>query len=423
MNQDRMSSMPGDEFDARLARYLEWESRQLHPIPRREELAMGSTTIGTPARRASGFVIRSLVGALLVALAIIGLIVGIGALLRGPAPEPLTWTPDRYAQDWPAPVRDEPAGGAAVLQMGFGEDTRWDESEAAWEPYEYVDVVGDVGTDKPWLDIDTVSLGYGSFALGLSLAGEMPGSVPSPEETWVAYGVVFDTNGDGLPDERFGIDNMPNGEHRAWYTDLTSGDTAWSAGAPYGHVGQPGTARIVLDTWYPGEESTGADAAFRYWPARGEAARFYMWASVIEHGAVVGTDYAPDVGWLVPGTQPELTLVGPTWYTEANLVGDGSLTMVQTLRFTNDGQIKIDAGCTRGSANVTVEQGTLRMGDLALSDVPCRTGDAKRASAELIARLSVDSIDFAIVGSTLELRLDSVVLRFTATYSGPPPPS
>ena len=26
---------------------------------------------------------------------------------------------------------------------------------------------------------------------------------------------------------------------------------------------------------------------------------FYVWASVIEDGRVVATDYAPDVGWLV----------------------------------------------------------------------------------------------------------------------------
>ena len=26
---------------------------------------------------------------------------------------------------------------------------------------------------------------------------------------------------------------------------------------------------------------------------------FYVWASVIENGRVVATDYAPDVGWLL----------------------------------------------------------------------------------------------------------------------------
>ena len=27
---------------------------------------------------------------------------------------------------------------------------------------------------------------------------------------------------------------------------------------------------------------------------------FYVWASVIKDGRVVATDYAPDVGWLLP---------------------------------------------------------------------------------------------------------------------------
>jgi hypothetical protein len=30
--------------------------------------------------------------------------------------------------------------------------------------------------------------------------------------------------------------------------------------------------------------------------------RFYAWASVIEGGRVVATDYAPDVGWLETNT-------------------------------------------------------------------------------------------------------------------------
>jgi hypothetical protein len=35
--------------------------------------------------------------------------------------------------------------------------------------------------------------------------------------------------------------------------------------------------------------------------------RFYAWASVIEDGRVVATDYAPDVGWLEPTVWPEST--------------------------------------------------------------------------------------------------------------------
>ena len=30
----------------------------------------------------------------------------------------------------------------------------------------------------------------------------------------------------------------------------------------------------------------------------GDQFRFYVWASVIEDGQIVATDYAPDVGWI-----------------------------------------------------------------------------------------------------------------------------
>ena len=33
--------------------------------------------------------------------------------------------------------------------------------------------------------------------------------VVDPTEQWIAYGVVIDEDGDGVPDWRYGIDNMP----------------------------------------------------------------------------------------------------------------------------------------------------------------------------------------------------------------------
>ena len=64
-----------------------------------------------------------------------------------------------------------------------------------------------------------------------------------PTELWVAYGVVLDDDRDGVPDWRYGIDNLPDptGEevanggapHRAWRTDLHTGRTERLVGQGY----------------------------------------------------------------------------------------------------------------------------------------------------------------------------------------------
>ena len=135
---------------------------------------------------------------------------------------------------------------------------------------------------------------------------------------WIAYGLVLDMDADGAADVRIGIDNMPTGEHRAWRTDLTTGVTLSKAGPPYGAVGGDrggnGGERVGLDTYFPGEPDVGRDARFWYSLQEGERAfRFYMWASLIEDGRVVATDYAPDSDWLEVGDQPGLPLVGTAW--------------------------------------------------------------------------------------------------------------
>ena len=128
-----------------------------------------------------------------------------------------------------------------------------------------------------------------------------------PTEQWIAYGAVFDVDSDGVPDWRYGVDNMPvdaTGErpHRVWVTDLHSGRTEAAAGPPYGPV--------VGDSFYP----AGGDFGVRigiFGPGRpgqlpksddqlATDVRFYAWASVIEDGRVAATDYAPDAGWLDP---------------------------------------------------------------------------------------------------------------------------
>jgi hypothetical protein len=204
----------------------------------------------------------------------------------------LTWTHASLAEDWPAPVRSEPVGGAIVRpQTGpHGSAT-------------YPDPGGDTGsTAYPWVDIQGL---FGTYTLVIvDLASNLPPLLP-PTEQWIAYGVVVDDDRDGIPDRRFGIDNIPTTapgarEHRTWITDLHTGLTVAAVGPPYGKVGD-----IYWDTFFPGERAgIGARLGFGGDIAgggtRGLRSPFYAWASVIVGGRVVATDYAPDEGWLDP---------------------------------------------------------------------------------------------------------------------------
>lgn len=133
-----------------------------------------------------------------------------------------------------------------------------------------------------------------------------------PTEQWIAYGVVVDDDGDGVPDRRFGMDNIPfvaAGEdqgRRQWMTDLHTGRTVVAAAASSDSLG--GT---FFSTYYPPGYRTDADFYFGGGVTGGGTIgstleRFYVWASVIQDGRVVATDYVPDVGWLAPSSTPHV---------------------------------------------------------------------------------------------------------------------
>ena len=143
----------------------------------------------------------------------------------------------------------------------------------------------------------------------LKLVSKPPPAV-DPTEQWIAYGVVTDEDGDGVPDWRYGIDNMPadaaekGPPRRGWRTNLHTGKT--EAGPE--HAGWNGGG---FKSGLPSESAGfGPDASFRFGGAiettQGSQGwgfeldmPFYTWASVIVNGRVVATDYAPDSGWLV----------------------------------------------------------------------------------------------------------------------------
>ena len=133
--------------------------------------------------------------------------------------------------------------------------------------------------------------------VAINLAADFPIDRPDPADQWIAYGLVLDTDADGVPDVRFGIDNIPfdlvGQAHRAWRTDLHTGLTTAAVGPPYGHLGD-----TYFYTFYPGERSLSLARFGLVLRPDEERFRFYAWASMIEDGRVVSTDYAPDHEWL-----------------------------------------------------------------------------------------------------------------------------
>ena len=238
---------------------------------------------------------RYLLAAALLIVLVLSLAAGIGAWLASrpsqfilPAPDPkLTWSQVSLEGDWPAAVRFETSGGAVLpieIDGEFADPSR--------------DVVP---MSVPWLDIETVrrsNLGPGrGTVVSVILAADVPTDRPEPRVQWIAYGLVLDTNADGVPDVRLGVDNVPfdlvGRAHRAWRTDLHTGLTTAAVGPPYGGLGD-----VSFDTFYPGERSLSLASFGLILLPEEERFRFYTWASLIEDGRVVGTDYAPDHGWL-----------------------------------------------------------------------------------------------------------------------------
>jgi hypothetical protein len=224
-----------------------------------------------------------------------------------PTSTPLLWTQLSLDEDWPAPVRAELDGAATVVPILLktvveGTNCPGDCSYTTTGGH-YVDPTGDTGSAVlPWADIKELTF-CGSACLSIKLVSDPPPAV-DPTKQWIAYGIVADTDGDGVPDWRYGTDNIrvavdypgvPAADawrHRVWRTDLHTGrtetapnDLVW---LPSGTMFYGGPERLH----FGGDTTRGLVGSL--------PERFYAWASVIQDGRVVATDYAPDVGWLLP---------------------------------------------------------------------------------------------------------------------------
>jgi hypothetical protein len=138
---------------------------------------------------------------------------------------------------------------------------------------------------------------------------------------------------------------------------------------------------------------------------------------MIEDGVLVGTDYAPDAGWLVTPDDPGLPLVGTTWSIERE-IPSRSLTVVMWLIIGPDGRLALEL-CQRGDAAVEVTPDTMRVTDIALAGDPC-SPEVSEMEAEILAVLAADRLSYTLGGGVLRLTDGSNVLEFQGSTDPPP---
>jgi len=224
-----------------------------------------------------------------------------------PTAVPITWTQASLQEDWPAPVRTEPAGRPLVVPLRKNADV--------------TDPTGDTGlVSLPSADI--TSAVCSQIGVMWNFAAGFPDGV-DPRQQWFAFGLVVDTDGDGVADWRYGEDNAPVGTprfgdnggempgdpayERWWRTDLHTGRTEWNVGdglfnVPGAFWGWHEGSSSGHAHWRFGSDVTNSPANNKSPGFEGELPKkqFYFWASMIQDGRVVATDYAPDAGWVTP---------------------------------------------------------------------------------------------------------------------------
>ena len=240
---------------------------------------------------------------LAIAAGFVLLIVLIGSRLLL-APDP---TPDPADQPttttWPGPFRpDADSAGIITMEEGaIGEGT-W-----SWED--------PLDTSVAWIDVRRVVFSSGIQPhWSIELAAKPPLATDLEPGELISYGLVLDTNGDGVADYLVGIDNdTPEpGDFHVWVTDLATGLTDRQIGPPYG---------FPIEFSHPDEQqaSDGPAPATMVFTFLGESApadlnpetvRFYAWTSASSGGEVVAWDYAPNTGWITIASADGVPPVG-----------------------------------------------------------------------------------------------------------------
>ena len=264
---------------------------------------------------------------------------------------PLAWTPESLKEDWPAPVRPEPAGGGGVQPI----------------PLTYLDPIGDSGSNA--LPLRRHPRGDGRHQRGapqarlepaMSWIPPMPGSRMASSSTTIETACPTGDTGSTI----------------CLLTRLTVARTPECGGRictpakrmparTLSELDPPPLLRRGPKTEYP---RIGSDAVFLFGGARetttGSAGwgieldmPFYTWASVIVDGRVVATDYAPDAGWLVAtrGVRPGGTfLLGDPFPHLSMTVPEGwTMSSTQPGRLGGEGELKRVA-CREAARDVPV---------------------------------------------------------------------
>jgi hypothetical protein len=204
-----------------------------------------------------------------------------GGSSTSPAPE----------SDWPGPLREEPpCGSPDALVIAVGETTTTFDDPAA-----------DAGVDAPdEIDIDELQIATErdvaepGLPNGITIVAAEPINFETaPDSPRLGYGVVLDLDGDGIADQRIGIENALFAEtFRTWLTDLATGQTATFDGS-----GSESGLSVDANVTGEGTIMVRLSPIGQQTPAV-KAIRFYAWASAIDEGGQISTDFAPDDGWI-----------------------------------------------------------------------------------------------------------------------------
>lgn len=181
---------------------------------------------------------------------------------------------------WSEVVRVEPRDPSIVNRTAWAETA----GDGLPEPVDTVDITS-LRFDAPCYNAP--------ICVYFELAGEASAPLRDPADEWVAYGLVVDNDGDGVPDAQAGIDNAWDGP-RAWRTNLQTGETLVGRGTTPSNLSVEGNVPWLIEP---------VRQPMRGWVGVGRSLaepllHFYLWAAVIRDGEVVSIDYAPDAGWL-----------------------------------------------------------------------------------------------------------------------------
>jgi len=103
---------------------------------------------------------------------------------------------------------------------------------------------------------------------------------------------------------------------------------------------------------------------------------------------------------------PDLPLAGTLWTVESVISGDAVSSIpagaTATILFGEDGRVELNAGCNSGSGRFEVSGETLRLVDVAVTDMAC-PGAAGELEAIVLPILGAEALSYAIEAGSLTL--------------------